>query len=297
MAAGFAVLLAATLMPRTAGDGDGASTPPLTRALSVAEAAAAVSFAAEVGPASSTPIMPVAQPLAAIDALTAPASALGPSAADSLEAKRAAQALLYAPSDVSWPLEPDAIEPVPNAGILADRPAGEVDMAGPGPKDIPIPASVAPADIVAAKLAIGAYRKGDMAEGDAAAATVTGEVGRVALQWAAIKLDPRGLGFGRIIAFLNDHPQWPSARWLSDRAEGALYADRGDYALLASYFAKSSPETGLGKLALARLLRKQGEDGQAASLAREVWRNDDFTLSLEAQDPRRVRRPPDRSRP
>ena len=119
--------------------------------------------------------------------------------------------------------------------------------------------------------------------GDAYASTAKTEVARVALDWAAIRLDPHGTGFGRLTAFLKDHPDWPSASWLRRRGEEALFADKQGFALLASYFSKAEPESAPGKLALARLEREQGRIDEAKALVREVWREGDISQSLESK--------------
>ncbi len=151
------------------------------------------------------------------------------------------------------------------------------------PAFAPLPAFIAPPDANAAKLALAAYRKGDMALGDAYASTAKTEVARVALDWAAIRLDPHGTGFGRLTAFLRDHPDWPSAPWLRRRGEEALFADKQGFSLLASYFSKAEPESAPGKLALARLERQQGRIDEAQALVREVWREGDVNQNLESK--------------
>ncbi|MBV8763566.1 MAG: lytic transglycosylase domain-containing protein [Hyphomicrobiales bacterium] len=147
----------------------------------------------------------------------------------------------------------------------------------------PLPAFIAPPDADAAKLALAAYRKGDMALGDAFASTAKTEVARVALDWAAIRLDPHGTGFGRLTTFLKEHSDWPASAWLRRRSEEALFADKQGFSLLASYFSKTQPESAPGKLALARLEREQGRLDDAEALVRRVWREDDLNQSVESK--------------
>ncbi|MBV8961669.1 MAG: transglycosylase SLT domain-containing protein [Hyphomicrobiales bacterium] len=181
------------------------------------------------------------------------------------------------PSEVSRPgealpqLQPKDLEP---ASVMP----GDSNPVFP-----PLPAFIAPPDANAAKLALAAYRKGDMALGDAFAATAKTEVARVALEWAAIRLDARGTGFNRLTAFLRDHADWPAAPWLRRRGEEALFGDKQGFSLLASYFSKAQPESAPGKLALARLEREQGRIEEAQALVREVWREGDINQSLEAK--------------
>jgi soluble lytic murein transglycosylase len=188
---------------------------------------------------------------------------------------------------------PDLTPPAPlppNAGAPALVPSqsgiGLLDKVMSGDWDpalAPLPASIAPPDADVARSAIAAYRKGDMALGDAFAATAQTEVAHAALDWVAIRMDSRGGGFRRITAFLKVHPDWPSASWLRRRSEEALYADKEGFALLAAYFAKAKPESAPGKLALARLYRNQGRLEDATALVREVWREGEFGQHLETK--------------
>jgi soluble lytic murein transglycosylase len=259
---------------------------------------AEVAVSQDAAPASGVPVIQASpsspsSPTAAIDELTG-GSRHAPAVPASTQA-RLALALPYG--------EPEA-KPNPTLPqfVVPPRPS---DNAGPGeaspqllPKGLepatvtpgdsnpalaPLPAFIAPPDANAAKLAIAAYRKGDMALGDAYASTAKTEVARVALDWAAIRLDPHGTGFGRLTAFLKDHPTWPSGPWLRRRSEEALFADKQGFALLASYFSKAQPESAPGKLALARLEREQGRIEEAQALVREVWREGDINQGLESK--------------
>jgi len=175
----------------------------------------------------------------------------------------------------------------PAASVLAPlAPDIDLTMVRPGdfnPAFAPLPASIAPPDADQARLSIAAYRKGDTGLGDAYATGVTTEAARVALEWVAMRADPRGSGYSRMAAFLKAHPDWPSATWLRRRSEEALYAGKQDYSLLAAYFARTQPEGPAGKLALARLDRRQGSVDEATALVREVWRVGDISQSLESK--------------
>ena len=184
------------------------------------------------------------------------------------------------PAPANANIEPGA---APARLLPRELESGSVLPGDSNPAFAPLPAFIAPPDAAAAKLAIAAYRKGDMALGDAYSAAVTTEAARVALEWVAIRLDPHGTGFGRLTAFLKDHPDWPSAPWLRRRGEEALYADKQGFALLASYFSKVRPESAPGKLALARLYRNQGRIEEATALVRDVWREGEIGQALESK--------------
>jgi len=242
----------------------------------------------EVSPSSSS-----SSPSTAIDELVAGKTKV-PAIPASTNA-RLALALPYGESEAmpNASLPQFVVPPAPSddarpGGALPQLQPKELEPASVMPGDsnpafAPLPDFIAPPDANAGKLALAAYRKGEMALGDAFAATAKSEVARVALEWAAIRLDTHGTGFSRLTAFLRDHPDWPSAPWLRRRGEEALFADKQGFSLLASYFSKAPPESAPGKLALARLDREQGRMDDAEALVREVWREGDLNQSLESK--------------
>jgi soluble lytic murein transglycosylase len=139
---------------------------------------------------------------------------------------------------------------------------------------------VAPAGVAEA---IAAYRSGDLAAGDVAAANVDDPVARLALEWTALRLQPRLAGLERLNRFLDQHLDWPSAEALRRRAEEILWSDKKSSETVEAFFARGAPETPLGKLALARARMSRGEADAAAVLARDVWREADLSGALETQ--------------
>ena len=250
--------------------------------------------AAPVAPTS--PSLGKSSPLAAIEALIGPPPMSAESTLASGETKMAVAVPYAAPDAPYAAATPSGLEPmIPGAstwlGAPVARPtpnetspttAARANADQPAPSQ---PDSVPPSDIMAAKLAVAAYGQGDMAQGDQSASAVTTEAGRVALEWMAIRFDPRGTGYARIIGFLKAHPGWPTAMWLRKRAEESLYAadKQQGLGLLTGYFASAKPESPFGKLALARLYRKQGRDSDAVPLVREVWHETDLSAPLESR--------------
>lgn len=131
--------------------------------------------------------------------------------------------------------------------------------------------------------AVAYYKAGDLARGDAAAATAQDETVKLALEWVALRTFPREAGFERLQNFMQAHPVWPALAWLKKRSEEALWGDRKNTVLIKSFFSGADPETPAGKLALARVLAAEGRSGEAASLARTVWRNADINAQIEAR--------------
>jgi soluble lytic murein transglycosylase len=166
--------------------------------------------------------------------------------------------------------------------LLAYAPAdGGLDFAAsqePEPLD---PAILLGADLDAFSRALSAYKAGQLAEGDAAAAGVEAALPRAAAQWAGLRLHPREAGFARLSRFLSEHPDWPAAAWLRRRAEEALYGDPHPDGRVADYFAQSPPSTPAGRIALARVMLRDNHPFEVAALMKQVWREDDVNESLE----------------
>jgi soluble lytic murein transglycosylase len=136
-------------------------------------------------------------------------------------------------------------------------------------------------DADAFAVALAAYKEGDFAGGDLALVGVETELARTAAQWAGLRLHPREAGFARLSRFLAEHPAWPAAAWLRQRVEEALYGDPHSDQKIADHFAAMQPRTPAGKLALARVMLRQGQALEVAALIKPLWREDDFNEALE----------------
>lgn len=129
--------------------------------------------------------------------------------------------------------------------------------------------------------AIALYRKGDIAGADSAAQRVSDPLGRAALEWAALRLQPRPTGHRRIRDFLTTHPDWPAANWLKRRAEDALFADRHKPELIGAALERDPPTSPAGRLALARFKHASGDEAGARALVAQVWREEDLSPAFE----------------
>jgi soluble lytic murein transglycosylase len=138
-------------------------------------------------------------------------------------------------------------------------------------------------DLTGFAQAITFYKSGELAQGDAAAATAHDKIVKTALEWVALRSFPRETGFDRLQAFMQAHPAWPALDWLKKRSEESLFGDHKSGALIKAYFSGVDPETSAGKLALARALTDDGKTSEAAALARAVWREADLNAQLEAK--------------
>ncbi|MGJ0391548.1 MAG: transglycosylase SLT domain-containing protein [Methylocystis sp.] len=138
------------------------------------------------------------------------------------------------------------------------------------------PAKILGDDAEAFYPALAAFKSGDFATGDAAAANLKTGLARTAVDWAALKLHPREAGFRRIAAFIEAHPDWPAADWLRKRAEEALVAEHQPDKVVNAWFEDAPPLSAYGKYALAKAVARDGDFDTAAFYARDAWREDDL---------------------
>lgn len=135
-------------------------------------------------------------------------------------------------------------------------------------------------DMAALREAIQAYRKGDLAGGDALKASFSDPAARRLCEWLAVR-GPALAGFERISAFMEAHPDWPSTATLRRRAEEALLAERRAPAAVLAFFAGGEPLSTAGRIALAQAYDATGRKVEAAALVRQIWREDTFGPALE----------------
>ena len=138
------------------------------------------------------------------------------------------------------------------------------------------------AEMASAHNAIALYRKGSVADGDEFAKAISDPVLRAALEWVALRFDPREAGFARLQAFADGHPDWPYKIWLSRRMEELSLSATHDPEAVLDRFAASRPLTLYGRLALARADMDTGNPLEAAIIVRDIWRNSDIDASEEA---------------
>ncbi len=133
----------------------------------------------------------------------------------------------------------------------------------------------------AVRAAVTAYRKGALAEGDAAAARIDEPAARTLLEWVAIHANAGAVPFSRIDAFLRGHPDYPATTRFRRRAEEALIAEKKSPAVIRAFFGAGQPVSPAGRVALALALKDEGRSAEAKALIRQSWRRDAFGPALE----------------
>src|SRR5712691_4774845 len=133
-----------------------------------------------------------------------------------------------------------------------------------------------PGDLAAVKQAILHLKQSNGDKALAAAAPIHDPAAKALITWLAIRNTAKDAGFERTAQFLRERPNWPNQVLIRRRAEKLLYDEERDAATVRAFFAQSRPLTGEGKLALAKVLKANGDAGGAAALVRAAWREDEL---------------------
>ena len=147
----------------------------------------------------------------------------------------------------------------------------------------PLRAPAQDGDAVAVRQALELLRNGDAPKALNLAGQMRDPAARALLQWAAIRLTPKDIGFEKINAFLRERPHWPHQSLMRRRAEKLLYDEKRDTATVRAFFSREKPISGEGKLALARALLAAGDKNGAHALVREAWQGDDLSKDIETE--------------
>jgi soluble lytic murein transglycosylase len=177
--------------------------------------------------------------------------------------------------------------PVKTAEKAEATPAGPATSA-PFPGETSAAASIAERmrdlgiDPTGIQEALDFYRAGNLEAGDGTARNIANPIVRTALEWMALHDEPEKAGLKRLNAFMSAHPDWPARNWLRTQVEASLFRTQ-DVAAIRAAFAGALPHTPTGKLALARALRAQGQNGEATQTVRALYRDADLTPFLEGR--------------
>jgi soluble lytic murein transglycosylase len=139
------------------------------------------------------------------------------------------------------------------------------------------------AEIALVKSAIDALRGGGAGKATGVAAAISDPAARKLVEWIILRSDGNGVGSKRYLAFIADNPSWPNLAVFRRRAEAMLWVENVRPAQALSFFDGAPPQSGMGRLVLARALLAQGDKEGASALVREAWRNDSLSADVEKQ--------------
>jgi soluble lytic murein transglycosylase len=149
----------------------------------------------------------------------------------------------------------------------------------PLPIERPAVASLPP-DLVVVKQAIELVRQRNWGEATALAASINDPVAHKLVEWTLLRHPESEAGFERYAAFIHENPDWPSIPLLRRRAEARLWQDRRDSATVRGFLG-GEPTSTWGRLALASVLKREGDRAGAEREVRTVWQSAELSAELE----------------
>ncbi len=126
----------------------------------------------------------------------------------------------------------------------------------------------------------GALEKKQFSLARAEATFITDPTAKSLGQWLYLMAKDRDVDINEAGAFLDAHPDWPATDRIQAFVEGRM-SDTTSTATIIEFFNARTPQTGDGKIHLARALLSKGQSDAATALIRDAWINHNFTVSEE----------------
>ena len=145
------------------------------------------------------------------------------------------------------------------------------------------PPQTSDAEIALVRSAIDGLRSGGAGKATGVQATISDPVARKLVEWIILRSDHNGANSTRYLAFIAANPSWPSLAMFRRRAEAMLWVENVKPTQALSFFNGSPPQSGMGRLVLARALLAQGDTEGASAQVRDAWRNDPLSADVEKQ--------------
>ncbi|HXL48757.1 MAG TPA: lytic transglycosylase domain-containing protein [Xanthobacteraceae bacterium] len=169
------------------------------------------------------------------------------------------------------------------AGKSKDKAAPEKSVVPQIPLAHGPPPQTSAADTALVKSAIETLRHGGASKATEVAATISDPVARKLVEWIILRSDHSGADSKRFLGFIAGNPGWPNLGMFRKRAEAMLWVENIKPAQALSFFNGSPPQSGTGRLVLARALIAQGDIEAAKPLIREAWRDHSLSAEVEKQ--------------
>jgi soluble lytic murein transglycosylase len=126
-------------------------------------------------------------------------------------------------------------------------------------------------------------RSGGASKATSVAAAISDPAARKLVEWIILSSGHNGADSKRYLAFIAANPGWPSLAMFRRRAEAMLWVENIKPAQALSFFDGAPPQSGMGRLVLARALLAQGDKEGANAMMREAWRGDPLSADVEKQ--------------
>jgi len=150
------------------------------------------------------------------------------------------------------------------------------------PEPVPLP-EIADADVAQVKKAIEGLHSGGTEKATQIEAGISDPAAHKLVEWIILRHANSTASSTRYRSFIAANPSWPSLSLFRRRAEEMLWAERASPAQALAFFKDSAPQTGKGRLLLARALIAQGDSEGAKAQVREAWRRDSLSADVESE--------------
>lgn len=152
---------------------------------------------------------------------------------------------------------------------------------GNGTADAPATQNLSP-DLAAVKQAIELERQHKFSDAATLAASISDPVARKLIDWMLLRDPDSPASFDRYNAFIKANADWPSIPLLRRRAEARLWQERRGAVTVRSFIGEK-PVSAVGRLAIARVLLREGYLARALSEVRSVWQSAELSAGLETE--------------
>ena len=165
---------------------------------------------------------------------------------------------------------------------LADEVTETLTPSTPPPRQASQP-QTSEADVALVRKAIEGLRSGGTERATQVEASISDPAARKLVEWIILRNAHSTATSARYTAFIAANPDWPSLALFHRRAEEMLWVEHPSPAQVLAFFNDTPPQTGRGRLALARAMLARGETEAAKAQVCEAWRSDPFSANVENQ--------------
>tara|TARA_R110002094_G_scaffold21823_8_gene33855 strand:- start:5172 stop:7193 length:2022 start_codon:yes stop_codon:yes gene_type:complete len=109
----------------------------------------------------------------------------------------------------------------------------------------------------------------------------TDPVVRNLIMWVRASEGVPGMGFDEVANAIDTLPTWPKTDRMRKRAEEIIDLSSLSHGERILWLTNSGPQTGAGKIALARSYKAVGQPAKAEALVHDAWRNNSMDRDLE----------------
>jgi len=141
--------------------------------------------------------------------------------------------------------------------------------------------SAAMTDGLRLKLALTALGKGETASAEQWALRLQSDSAITGYRWAKLRR-ARDPALADLLSFAQSHPQWAGRGWLAGMIEATLVRTNAPASVVRKTLEAMPPVSSIGRYALAKARRAQGDIARADAAIREIWREGADEPWLEA---------------